>query len=81
MAIWGATNSNNKSVKIYENKLSPLGLESWGGTDKGIHVYNKDKSFDIYLPENKIDDIGKIYTKWLRKKKLEKIENEQGKGT
>jgi len=71
--IWGVTDSDGKSCKIYERILNPIGLESWGGTNKGIHIYNKDKTFDIYLPEDKINDIEKIYTKWLRKTKLEKI--------
>jgi len=30
--VWGATDSEGKSVKVHENILSPLGLESWGGS-------------------------------------------------
>jgi len=75
--VWGATGSNDKSAKIKEKLLSPLELNCWGGQsgDKMYHVTNKDNSFDFYFSEEKIIDIEKIYTKWLRKIKLEKINN------
>ena len=72
--IWGVDGDS-----IDEKRLAPIGLVCWGGSsnNKGMtyHVHNKDLSFDVELNQKDFDDVDKIYKKFLRKQKLNKINN------
>jgi hypothetical protein len=72
MAIWGIEGGDGKVMK---ELLSPLGLYSYGGGSKDSEmsyvIYsNSDKNFKVELAWSKINDIEKIYKKYLRKQKL-----------
>jgi hypothetical protein len=77
MSIWGVT-GEGKSCQVDEKRLNPLGLTCWGGSSSNSgamtwHVYNADKSFDVYLEKEDFDNVDRIYNQFLRKYKLEKI--------
>jgi len=73
MAVWGVVGGSS----VDEKRLSRLGLICYGGgsNNKGMtyHVYSKDKTFNKELNKKDFDNIEVIYKKYLRKKKLQKI--------
>ena len=73
--VWGVCGST-----CVPEILEPLGLISYGGgsnrkTDRMTYVvYSKsDNDFRYEIDDNKIHNIGRIYTAYLRKHKLENL--------
>ena len=74
--VWGVDGSGTVEDEI----LEPLGLISYGGGSNPKSgrmtyvVYSKsDNDFRYEIDDNKLHEIGKIYKSYLRKHKLEKI--------
>jgi len=76
--MWGVTDINGKSCEVDEKRLKPLGLVCWGGGSKNggtsYYVCNNDKSFSQHLDEKEFKNVEKIYSKFLRKHKLNKLD-------
>lgn len=73
--VWGLVKDDNNDGTLLEHILKPLGLVCYGGeigTNYTIHGIKNEFKVNIHISE--IGNIEKIYTKWLRKKKLEEIE-------
>jgi hypothetical protein len=69
--VWGVYNAG-----IKRELLEPLGLVCRGGAWSGVYTIRGIRNnFVVDLPISDINEIEKIYTKWLRKNKLNKIEN------
>lgn len=75
MGVWGVDGSGG----VDEKRLKPLGLFCFGGTSNPkdgmlYHVYNEDRSFDVYLKVDDYEIVDVIYKTWKTKNRKEKID-------
>ena len=72
MAVWGVEGSGGTD----ETRLKPLGLICYGSNYDGMtwRVFSDNKNgFDVYLNKKDFDNVEQIYKKFLRKEKLNRI--------
>lgn len=69
--VWGADCSIDEHIRSYGLYCFGGGIHKDGGLS--YHVYNEDKSFDVYLSEDEWKNVIHIYKKWKYKNRKEKL--------